>query len=45
MDMSMSYVVSLMSQVFLKVASFSEDSERDLDEEYYRQQMEQLIDS
>ena len=32
-------------QVFLKVASCSAETDRDLDDEEYRQQMEQLTDS
>jgi len=38
-------VVLLMTQVFLTVANSSANSERELDEEQYWQQMEQLTDS
>ena len=38
-------VVLLMTQVFLTVANSSTNNERELDEEYYWHQMEQLTDS
>jgi len=39
------FIVLLMTQVFLKVASSSVNNEDELNEEEYRKQMEQLTDS